>query len=263
MSDQVQFITSQKNPKVQLWKSLQKHSARSLHQQFIVEGYKMVEEGWNSGWKLSALIIDDQKLDVFLPLVAQWDVPVFSVATHVFQSIAAAKTPQGIMAAVHIADAFNLSGLGNYIIILDEVQDPGNVGTILRTADAAGFTGALLSANCADVFSPKTLRSTMGSVFHLPFVVVPNLSGTLKQLQEAGYSIVGSQLGAAPFFSRSPIPSPLGLVVGNEGNGISKEVLSLCNLHYALPMEGKAESLNVSIAAGIMMYDVCRNEMKK
>lgn len=256
----IQPITSQKNPKVQFWKNLQKRSFRLEHKQFLVESVKMVEEALASGWIVQALLIKEEKVDFFSTLIAACNAPVYALASHVFDSLSAAKAPQGIMAAVSLPDQCPLTHLGQYIIVLDEVQDPGNVGTILRTADAAGFTGALLSSSCADVFSSKTLRSTMGSIFHLPMAIVQNLPEAMAKLKKEKVQFIGSALGAPPFFARPLQSPPLGLVVGNEGNGISQQVLAQCQVQYALPMEGKAESLNVSIAAAIMMYDIVRCE---
>ena len=132
------------------------------------------------------------------------------------------------------------------------------MGTILRTADAAGFSGALLSPACADVFSPKTLRATMGSVFRLGLSFPASLPDALLLLKNQGYALLSSQLDGEPFYSRSPVTPPLVLIIGSEGNGVSEEIKALATHRLRLPMRGGAESLNAAVAAGIMMYDLIR-----
>ena len=138
------------------------------------------------------------------------------------------------------------------------MQDPGNVGTIIRTADAAGFTGVLFSPECADLFSPKVLRATMGSVFRLGFSFPASLPVALEQLKKDGYSVLSSQLDGSPFYDRKDVSSSFVLVIGNEGNGVSDAVKAAATHHLCLPMRGGAESLNAAVAAGIMMYDLTR-----
>jgi len=149
------------------------------------------------------------------------------------------------------------ASLGCRVVAMDGVQDPGNVGTIIRTADAAGLEGIILSEQCADVFSPKTLRATMGSIFRMPMVVT-DLPVCLTDLREKGYSIISSQLDGEPFYQRSPVGEKFCLIIGNEGNGISDEVKATATHRVKLPMRGGAESLNAAIAAGIMMYDLMK-----
>ena len=142
--------------------------------------------------------------------------------------------------------------------LLEDLQDPGNVGTILRTADAAGFDGALLSPDCADCFSPKVLRATMGSIFRVGLSFPPSLPEALAEMQQKGYDILCSQLDGTPFYERPHISASFVLVIGNEGRGISDAVKETATLRLRLPMRGGAESLNAAVAAGIMMYDLTR-----
>ena len=165
------------------------------------------------------------------------------------------KTPQGI-AAVLSRRVRPLSG--SRLLALDAVQDPGNVGTIIRTADAAGFDGVLLSPDCADLFSPKVLRSTMGSIFRMSFDFPPDLPAALRELKSKGYSVLSSQLDGDPFFERKDVASSFVLIIGNEGNGVSDSVKAEATHRLRLPMQGGAESLNAAVAAGIMMYDLTR-----
>ena len=140
---------------------------------------------------------------------------------------------------------------------MDGVQDPGNVGTILRTADAAGFDGALLSSACADLYGAKTLRATMGSVFRVPVRRTADLPAALEEMKARGYAIVATELGGADFYAHCPHERAV-LVIGSEGNGVSAAVREVATHHLALPMRGGAESLNAAVAAGIMIYEMAR-----
>lgn len=248
----MEHITSLKNPKVTAWKALKDRKGRRESGLFLVEGRKMVEEALASAFPVDALLVDDARTAEF-PLPA--DLPVFAMPAHVLSAVCDTKTPQGIAAIVHQADV-PLNGMR--FVALDGVQDPGNVGTIIRTADAAGFDGILLSAQCADVFSPKVLRATMGSVFRMALRVTDDLPGLLTALREAGASVVSSQLDGEPFYARAPLGERFVLVIGNEGNGISAAVQAMATHRLKLPMRGGAESLNAAVAAGIMMYELTR-----
>ena len=139
------------------------------------------------------------------------------------------------------------------------MQDPGNVGTILRTADAAGFDGAILGPGCADLYGAKTLRATMGSVFRVPVLPTNDLPGTLEAMKREGYAVAATELGGQDFYACCPRGKAI-LVIGSEGQGISKPVRDAATHHLALPMRGGAESLNAAVAAGIMIYEMAREQ---
>ena len=245
-------ITSLKNPKVQLWKSLKERKGRRETGCFMAEGRKMVEEALASSFRVEAVLVDEARMEEFdLPE----DIPTYALPENVLAAVCDTKTPQGIAAVVQVQRS---ARLGGRVVALDGVQDPGNVGTIIRTADAAGLEGIILSGQCAVVFSPKTLRATMGSIFRMPMVVT-DLPGYLTALREDGYSIISSQLDGEPFYQRSPVGEKFCLIIGNEGNGISDEVKATATHRVKLPMRGGAESLNAAIAAGIMMYDLMKD----
>ena len=245
-------LTSLKNPKVLAWRSLKDRKGREEQNAFLIEGVRMVREALSSSFEIKALLIRENFEPEFtLPE----NIPSYRLPVHVFQSVCDTKTPQGIAAVLTMQVR---PASGSRLLALDGVQDPGNVGTIIRTADAAGFDGILLSADCADLFSPKVLRSTMGSVFRLGFSFPPFLPDTLNKLKADGFSIISSQLDGDPFYDRKNISSSFVLIVGNEGNGISDPVKAVATHHLCLPMRGGAESLNAAVAAGIMMYDLTR-----
>ena len=247
-----EYITSLKNPKIQAWKSLKDRKGRKESGCFLVEGRKMVEEALASSFQVETVLADDERVAEFaLPA----GVPLVTMPPHVLAAVCDTKTPQGIAAVVRLQDA---PALGQRLVVLDGVQDPGNVGTILRTADAAGFDGVLLSQQCADVFSPKVLRATMGSIFRMAIRVTEDLPGELEALRGDGVSVISSQLDGEPFYERSPVGERFALIIGNEGNGVSDEVKAVATHKVRLPMRGGAESLNAAVAAGIMMYELTR-----
>lgn len=243
-------ITSLRNPKVAAWKALKERKGRRESGCFLVEGYKMVEEALQSAFPVEALLVQE---GVDAPAGA--NLPTYELPEHVLAAVCDTKTPQGIAAVVRMRQQ---DALGKHIVALDGVQDPGNVGTIIRTADAAGLDGVLLSSQCADVFSPKVLRATMGSIFRMNLRVTDDLPGELTKLRMDGYSILSSQLDGTPFYERQGVAERFALIIGNEGNGVSESVQQTATHRVRLPMRGGAESLNAAIAAAIMMYELMR-----
>ena len=248
----MELLSSLKNPRVLSWKSLKDKKGRDSQNAFLVEGVRMVQEALSSSFEVQALLLrEDFQPDYPLPA----DIPAYLLPAHVFQSVCDTKTPQGIAA---VLTRRTREAAGPRLLALDGVQDPGNVGTIIRTADAAGFTGVLFSPECADLFSPKVLRATMGSIFRLGFSFPASLPDALEQIKKDGYSVLSSQLDGSPFYDRKDVASSFVLVIGNEGNGVSDAVKAAATHHLCLPMRGGAESLNAAVAAGIMMYDLTR-----
>lgn len=246
----MEHITSLKNPKVAAWKALKDRKGRRESGCFLVEGRKMVEEALKSAFDVEAVLVQE---GVSFP--DGLTMPVYELPAHVLAAVCDTKTPQGIAAVVRMKEQ---SALGKHIVVLDGVQDPGNVGTIIRTADAAGLDGVLLSTQCADVFSPKVLRATMGSIFRMNLRTTDDLPGELTKLREKGYSILSSQLDGTPFYEREKVAEQFALIIGNEGNGVSEQVQQTATHRVRLPMRGGAESLNAAIAAAIMMYELMR-----
>ena len=246
----MEHITSLKNPKVAAWKALKDRKGRRESGCFLVEGRKMVEEALSSAFDVETVLVQEG-----MELPDGLTMPVYELPAHVLAAVCDTKTPQGIAAVVRMKEQ---SALGKHIVVLDGVQDPGNVGTIIRTADAAGLDGVLLSNQCADVFSPKVLRATMGSIFRMNLRTTDDLPGELTKLREKGYSILSSQLDGTPFYEREKVAEQFALIIGNEGNGVSEQVQQTATHRVRLPMRGGAESLNAAIAAAIMMYELMR-----
>jgi len=249
----MELIQSAKNPRVVAWRSLKDRKGRLEQSAFLVEGSRMVREALESSFTVKTILLrEDYPLSDKLPEGC----PVFRLSEHVFQSVCDTRTPQGIAAVLSLQSR---PADGNRLLALDGVQDPGNVGTMIRTADAAGFTGVLFSPDCADLFSPKVLRSTMGSIFRMGFSFPDSLPDALEELKKKGFSVLSSQLDGEPFFERTQVADSFVLIIGNEGNGISDPVKQAATHRLRLPMAGGAESLNAAVAAGIMMYDLVRD----
>ena len=246
-------LTSLKNPRVQLWRSLKDHKARQEAGLFLVEGIRMTREALDSSFTVETLLLREG-YPVPGDLPAQTSVCM--LPEYVFDAVCDTKSPQGIAAVLRLETK---PASGPRLVALDQVQDPGNVGTILRTADAAGFDGLLLSPDCADVFSTRVLRASMGSIFRMGLSFPSSLPDALRILRNQGYAIISSQLDGDPFYQRGELGEKLVLIVGNEGNGISGSVRDEATHRLKLPMRGGAESLNAAVAAAVMMYDLTRD----
>ncbi|UOQ94089.1 RNA methyltransferase [Halobacillus shinanisalinarum] len=240
------MITSVNNSKVKEWKKLHKRKYRDKSGTFLVEGLHLVEEVLKSEWKVLEIIIRDGE-NFNLELKEQ----VTIVNKQVFHAVSQTQTPQGIAAIVERKrDHYQPSGL---TLLIDSVQDPGNLGTLIRTADAAGFDHVVVGEGSVDPFNEKTIRSTQGSLFHIP-VFQGNLESFVDKLKAIGVTVFASALDNATPYKQLTKPDRTALIVGNEGQGIRGELLSSADEKVYIPIYGQAESLNVAIAAAILMY---------
>ncbi len=239
---------------IRLWRSLKKRQARQESGLFLAEGCHLTQEALRAGAAEALLCMEGKPMPCKGTVAL--DIPQYLLGERDFLSVCDVRTPQAVAAVCRLPVSPTLGALGSRMLALNGLQDPGNVGTILRTMDAAGFTGLLADAETADLFSPKALRATMGAVFRVPVLRVGELAKALKQLE--GYDIVAGDMEGEPFFGRPVTDQPVCLVLGNEGAGVSVAVLALATRRVRLPMPGGAESLNVSVAAAVMMYDYVR-----
>ncbi|MBQ6426628.1 MAG: RNA methyltransferase [Clostridia bacterium] len=243
-------ISSNSNPVIKYACSLSRAKARAEHGQHFIEGEKLVREAGESGIRLTHVFAEDRSVAA---LYEERCEHVFTVPRHVMEKMCESRTPQHICA---IADTPKQKEQGSFegsgfVVALDAVQDPGNVGTIIRSADAFGAACVLLGQGCADPFSGKVLRASMGSVYHLPILQTADLHRSLSESREEGFQLICGHLkGTTDLKLRSDRAV---IVIGNEGNGVSDRVAELCDL-YRIPMKGKAESLNASAAASILIY---------
>ena len=216
----------------------------------------MIREALGCGLKLRELAAEESHADFAREVCG--NARGFIVTRSLLETICDTRTPQGVCAAFELPEPVALEQLPERVVALDGVQDPGNLGTIWRTADAAGFQALLLGAGGADPLSPKVQRAAMGSGFRLPFCHAPELADALLQLRQRGYRVFASDLSGADFYARPDAGEKFVLVIGNEARGISDAVREAADCRVKLPMRGGAESLNAAVAAGIMMYELMR-----
>lgn len=242
------MITSIQNDKVKYWKKLHKRKDRSATGTFLIEGHHLLEEAQKSGWDIVEIIVKEGM--TLLPWYNNFS--VINVSKQVFNHITKTETPQGIAAVVKMKKYATMTG--NHLLLIDAIQDPGNLGTIIRTADAAGFDAILLGNGTVDLYNDKVIRSTQGSLFHIPIYTV-DLATKIPSLKKDGFSIWASALtNAKPFHTMEKTNEKVALIVGNEGAGIRENITELADHNVIIPIYGQAESLNVSVAAGILMY---------
>ncbi|NLB62460.1 MAG: RNA methyltransferase [Clostridiales bacterium] len=243
-------IESTRNESVKRARSLSTKKGRLETGLHFIEGDKLVREAVISGAEFADAFIEEGH-DLMQAILEGAGANVKVVSRNVMKALANTNEPQYVSATiktpVYDLPLFYEDGL---IVVLDEVQDPGNLGTIIRTADAFGVKGVLISENSADPFAPKPLRASMGSIYHMP-IWQGNLEVECKKLSEQGFTLVCGHLNGCE--ETPTLSSKTALIIGNEGRGVSDELAEL-SYKYRLPIYGFAESLNASVAAGILIY---------
>lgn len=237
------MIQSVSNSRVKEWMKLKQSKGRKQTGLFLVEGEHLVEEAYKQGIVECIIYLDEYK--------RKFDCEMVEVSRAVLDKLAFVQSPQSVMAVCHIKEN-TFDYYANKYLILDNVQDPGNIGTLLRTALALGYKHIVLSANSCDLYNDKLIRSTQGALFYLN-IIQGDVLEEIKKLQYQGVHIVGTSLHEARVIQEASMQSKIGIVLGNEGNGVSKAVLDACDERVFIPIE-EAESLNVGIAGGICMF---------
>ncbi|WP_146548063.1 TrmH family RNA methyltransferase [Rummeliibacillus suwonensis] len=246
-------IESSQNALVKHWKKLATtRKERDRSGEFLVEGFHLVEEAINSKSEILHLIVRE---DVAIPV--SWNIDhifVVEVTVQVAKEFAETENSQGIFAQVkQPAISEKEQKKWTKLLLVDAVQDPGNIGTMIRTADAAGIDAVILGKGSADPFNPKTVRSTQGSIFHIP-VVRGELSEWIDSLKEKKIPVYGTALENAVLYNQVERKEEFALIMGNEGSGIHPDFLEKTDLNVTIPIMGRAESLNVAVATGIVLY---------
>lgn len=263
------MITSTANAQVkELVKLMKKRRARDDARVFLIEGPRMVGELTAApDWcrEIEKIYLSEsyagknegerKKLEL--------TAPVEILSDPVFDHVSDTKTPQGILAVVR-RRSYNMSDiLGGdpacaHVLVLDNLQDPGNLGTIFRTAEAAGVTGIILSRDCVDIYNPKVVRSTMGALLRMPFLYADDLTGTIGELKAAQIKVYASHLKGEHAYDQEDYRTGCAFLIGNEGNGLRDEVAECADHYVIIPMQGKVESLNAAVAAAVLMFEVSR-----
>jgi TrmH family RNA methyltransferase len=254
----MQAITSVHNPVIQAAKALQTKRGRDESGLFLCEGEHMVAEAvMNPPGDVRILFVEENQATKYAALpAAAPQAAVYAVSAQVLKAVSQVMTPQGVVAVVKKPETAGLARLGKHVALLENVQDPGNVGTMFRTADAAGFAACVLTPGCADPFSAKALRATMGSVFRVPCAEAESAAKAAREMKEAGYAVIATTLDGEDFYERAPLPEKVCLMIGNEGAGLTNEAIKEATHRYRLPMRGGAESLNAAVAAAIFMFEI-------
>ncbi len=252
------MITSVNNPSVKNIIALRKKGKLRREQDvFLVEGPKMVSEV-PEGYLKELYISEEFHIEQHKMLLKGKNYEL--VSERVFREMSDTQTPQGVLAVVRQRHS-TLEGLlavpKSHILILEDVQDPGNLGTMFRTGEGAGVTGVVLSRGCVDLYNPKVIRSTMGSVYRVPFVYTEDLHKTIQKIKES-CKIYAAHLQGEYDYDKADYTGSTAILFGNESKGLTKETAKMADRWVKIPMLGKVESLNVAVAASILMYEVYR-----
>ncbi|KIS04099.1 TrmH family RNA methyltransferase [Paucilactobacillus wasatchensis] len=250
-------ITSVHNQHVKDWKKLQTRKERQKTNTYLLDGWHLVNEAIASQVSILTLIGTQEQFELH-PDILTHGFETYEVTKEIMTDITDSVTPQGIAAVVEKPkdDLEIPTKLTGAWLLLDQIQDPGNIGTMVRTADAAGFVGVVAGRKTADLYSPKVVRSMQGSQFHLQ-LRQGNLFSWLNQFRQAALPVYGTELNQdAKSFREVESADDFALIMGNEGHGMQPELLQQTTQNLYIPMAGKAESLNVAVSAGILMFQL-------
>lgn len=256
------MITSTSNARVKELVQLQKKSkVRNEQGVFLVEGVKMYQEIPQEQLVkiyVSETFADKQKEEINRLKDRR---KLEYLSDHVFQYVSDTKTPQGILCVVRqstycLEDI--LEAEDAHLLVLDNLQDPGNLGTILRTAEGAGVTGIIISKESVDIYNPKVIRSTMGSIYRVPFVYVEDLKEAIEKVKAHGIFTYAAHLDGKNSYDKEDYTKKTAFLIGNEGNGLRKEIADLADTWIRIPMQGQVESLNAAIATSVLMFETAR-----
>ena len=254
------MITSTANAQVKnLAQLIKKSKARTEQGVYIVEGIKMFQEAPKE--EIVKVYLSEELYDKGTLAESLNGVSYEVLKNDVFNHVADTKTPQGVLCVMkqkkYTLDQLTEGGCP-LMLVLENLQDPGNLGTMMRTAEGAGVTGVLLSRGCVDIYNPKTIRSTMGSIYRVPFLYTDDLLGDMDKLHAKGICTYAAHLKGKGYYDEESYKEPTAFLIGNEGNGLSDELSDKAKQYIKIPMEGKLESLNAAVAAAILMYEASR-----
>lgn len=256
-------IESKDNKIFKETRKLKERKWRNKSKKYLIEGMRIVEEAIKSGVKIDCIFVSEYSTENenIKKILESTNSNSFILSDELFNIISDTENSQGIIASVYMNGTNDYTDKKNSMYILvDKVQDPGNLGTIIRTAHAAGADGVILTKGTVDLYNEKTIRSTMGSIFYINVFEDNDLS-YLNTLKEKGYKLIVSSLKESKDFFMEDLSGNVIITVGNEGNGVSEEIEAISDVRIKIPMPGNAESLNVSVAASIMIYEKVRQNI--
>ena len=271
----IELITSKDNRIVREIRQLGQKKYRDQSGKFLIEGQKLVSEAIHHGAEVSCVVCCEalmtcgsednlQDFDSYAAWLVGLGIPTYRVDSKLFHDLSDTKTPQGILAVSAKKEIkedafFKVGAEGNYIV-LDRIQDPGNLGTILRTADAAGFSGVILIKGSGDIYSPKVVRATAGSIFRIPVLFIDTPEEAIALLREKKITILCTGPRAEKIYYDMPFVGDTAIVIGNEAKGASPVFMEQCDAKVNIPMSAAVESLNAAVCAGILMYETIRQK---
>lgn len=262
------MISSEANAQIKEIIKLQKNAReRRKKQMFVAEGIKLVKEAaWHGKLKqiyLSEAAMQNVEQD-FGELLT--DYPYEVVSDAVFRTVTETVTPQGVLGLVQMP-VYELEDIledsRRSFMLLDDLRDPGNLGTIMRTAEGADMSGVILSKESVDLFNPKVVRSTMGAIFRIPFFYAEDLTEVMQKLKKMEIPVYGTMMQGSVVYDEPDYCKGAAIVIGNEANGISDKVAAELSVRVRIPMAGSLESLNAAVAAAVLMYEVARQKRTK
>ena len=283
----MKLITSGDNQIYKAAAQLKQKKYRDEQKKYLIEGPNLIREALQNGGEIETIIRSgDFRGEDFVidsPGREESNILMAVMSPGLFRKLSDTETPQGILAVVkkriYTEEEFfsagretaynektsavhNQSAPSN-IIVLDRLQDPGNIGTILRTADAAGYMGAILLRGTADIYSPKIVRAAAGSLFRLPVLMAGTSGEVIRLLKRHHKNIICTAPGCGRFYYDADLKEDAAVIIGNEGSGVREEFLEQADLSVKIPMEGTIESLNAAVSAGILMYESVRQKYRK
>lgn len=257
------MITSTSNVQMkELSALLKKSKARKEKKVFVIEGRKMFEEICQNPARVVKAYFSESYVKEQYNSRPMPQVPYEMVADSVFDAMAETVTPQGVLAIVKMPE-YSLEDMvekAGTLVLLENVRDPGNLGTIIRTAEAAGVSGVVLSRESVDIYNPKVIRSTMGAVYRVPFVYAEDFQNLLETLKGHGVRLLAAHLKGQKTFDKADYSGKVGILIGNEANGLSEEASMAADEKVLIPMAGSVESLNAAVAAALLMYEAFRKQ---
>lgn len=261
----MEIITSKQNPAVIAAAKLADKKYREITHTFAFEGIKLFCEAVSAGVSFTRVFVTETAYKKYGDLLSgAGDRKLSIVSDSVYEKLSFEKAPQGIFCVAEYFDPQTVVGNDSFVIFLDGVSDPGNFGAVLRAADAFGVDAVYAGENGADLYNPKTVRACMGSLFRVNVKRTPDLTGEIYRLRENGFHIFATALDEHSVdIRRTDLSGKIGFVIGNEGHGISEDVLAACSGSVIIPMKEGPQSLNAAVAAGVIMWEAARNRIGK
>ncbi|AYE35559.1 TrmH family RNA methyltransferase [Clostridium septicum] len=258
------YIESKDNALFKATKKLKEKKNRNKEGKYIIEGFRLIEEAFKANMQVEYIILSEEsqnKLNEYLSEYIDKNSKIYVLSGNLISQLTSTEHPQGVVAVVKNREMPKEIN-GDFYLLCDKVQDPGNLGTIIRTAHAAGVDGIILTKGTVDIYNDKTIRSTMGSIFYVPIIYEDENLNFLNKLRNEGFSLVSTSLEESKDFFKEDLRGKVILSVGNEGNGISEEIFSLSDKKVKIPMPGGAESLNVAVATSIILFEKVRQNLQ-